>query len=200
MALSQYSVRALPDVIIAPDAVMLLGTNSGYRKVLDLLTYPQYLYVKNGKSKGRTPTLFVYPNSSASHQLIAHIEKHIPYTMNLPSKFVEDEIEIWDYVTLPRKMKPGDMVFAWEPLSQRFDLDPKIERVETPAFETTVSLYCHENFHGSSESDYPVLVANALVAAWNYCKQDSRRVAAWLALLEHPGFIEGMIRGIADEA
>ena len=184
---------SLFDFVFAPDAPMVLEQNDEVRefvKRIDVFTERQVILKKRGNDRGRRPTIFMYPNSSATHQ--KKLQELGIRDYPLPEKYDEEPIELIDYVDLGQRMLPGDITFAWDPLIDTLLQDDSIVQLEGSEFPTTLSLYQHP-FWERELSTHADAFVEMFVASWKICQRE--KLASWTSLLGSPGFLGSFQRG-----
>lgn len=184
------------DFIIIADAPFLLEQSNSrrdYRRLFEVNREVQTVFKKNGRGqKGRIPTVYIYPSSSAEHQL--RMAKSPDFSSPLPDTYNEDwVIDIADYPTvIDNYMKPGDFIFSWEPLSKALRKVPSLTEYRSNPFPIPVSLYGKaEHFEG----DNPLAIdfGKVFLNRWKWTSNNP--TIAWASLLSDSNFFLGLKRG-----
>lgn len=184
------------DFMFVADAPMLLEENphlSSYRRVFEISRDLQTIFKKSGRSKKvDRPTIYLYPNSSAEHQL--RLSRHDGFEFPLPQKLSEEPIlELADYpMVIDELMKPGDYIIAWEPLSRALRQIKTLRELPRSEFSLSISLYTH---FAHCEGNHPLLddFAKVFLSKWKHLSIS--RSSAWLSLVRDTEFYSCLKKG-----
>ncbi len=191
-----FKVQDGYDFVIAADAPFSLYLNpylEQYQRVVKLNSESQKAFrFKGGENEKNLPTCWIYPSSSVEHQL--RIAKANPERFNLPLQYKEQELtSLADYRHLNEFMKPGDYVFAWQPLSDYLEANMSfLEIVPGTEFEISISLYAHQRF--TEENLLLNSFFDLFVAEWSLVEMD--RLKAINRVLVNEQIISDFGRGM----
>lgn len=189
-------LRKLPDCdcIIVVDAPMLFEKHENVRfflRRLDIHSERQVMLKKSGEERGRIPTIFMYPESSAEHQF--RLSKEFNIGVPIPMVFQERFIELQDYKNLPQRMEAGDCVFAWNPLIGRLKQDKSIVEMPGSAFELTISMYQRSDWLSDDRESADAFI-DLFVSVWK--KAQSNQLLAWMILASTENYLNNVGRGV----
>jgi len=186
------------DFVISADAPMFSehrGNLGFYVKRLDVHTEHQAILRKKGPLGGRVPTIFLYPNSSATLQQRLLHQPRSDAVYRLPSSYHEEKLELADYSDIADRMKAGDAIFAWRPLYDQLALNTDLVPEPGSEFLLSISLFQRSDWFEPKLEAAAIAFINMFIAMWNNARANP--LAAWVALLSSKGYLDDISRGIS---
>ncbi len=183
------------DFIITADAPMILGDSAfPFQKCFTVSREMQSLLCVRGGQHRDKRAVHIYPKSSVEHQVMLMSEKASNFDSSALSRAVEIEIDdLADYMHLEKIMKPGDYVFAWDPLRIKLRGLQMFEEVPGTEFELPISMFKREN--PRYDEEYIEAFLRVFVSELNEVRKFP--FSAWKLLISDKKFRDSLVRGAA---
>ena len=170
---AKSAAKATPfDFVVAADAPFFLCEPQileHYHRMHEVSRETQGILRRIGKRGANSPLIWTYPDSSATLQLRLARQKIFPKSYQIPVGVREKPASLSGIPICCEYMKPGDYIFAWEPLLSMLAENDNLELLKDSRFDLTISLFCNQDHR--SNTKLLEAFSNMFIAEWNYCSK-----------------------------